>query len=117
MNKKQFENINLLLKENFDMKSRDYMYRVLIENMSEGAVVMSNSRTIVYSNKRFADLTGYKLEKVMGSGFDLFLSAPELEIFSACMDEAKDKRSFRELKIKSKQGNIPILVSDSYHFI
>ncbi len=111
MNKKQFENINLLLKENFDIKSRDYMYRVLIENMSEGAVVMSNSRTIVYSNKRFADLTGYNLEKVIGSGFDLFLSAPELEIFSACMEEAKVKRSFCELKIKSKEENIPILVS------
>ncbi len=111
MNKKQLENLNLLLKEHFDMKSRDYMYRVLIENMSEGAVVMSNSRTIVYSNKRFADLTGYKLEKVMGSGFDLFLSAPDIESFSACMDEAKDKRSFRELKLKTEHGSIPILVS------
>jgi len=114
MQKKQHKNI--LTKEQFDFKGRDYMYRALIENMSEGAVVISKKQTIVYSNKHFAKLTEYDLRKIIGANFNSMLSKVDNEKFLACIDRATNNRSYCQLKLVTKNGEeIPILVSvDSF---
>ncbi len=60
----------------YTLKGADYSYRVLIEAMSEGALVISASGMIAYCNVRFAemlktaarDLTGSSLFNCMGPG-------------------------------------------------
>jgi PAS domain S-box-containing protein len=71
----------------YTLKGADYSYRVLIEAISEGALVISASGMIAYCNARFAemlkttarDLTGASLFKCMGpgelSGFERLLQA------------------------------------------
>ena len=57
----------------FTLKGADYSYRMIVENINEGAVTLLPDGTIVYANRRFADMLGLALEKVMGSLFQYFV--------------------------------------------
>jgi signal transduction histidine kinase/ActR/RegA family two-component response regulator len=52
-------------------------YRDLVEQMQEGAVVMTSGGDILYANARFAALVGVPLESVVGSRFNRFVSASD----------------------------------------
>lgn len=107
----------LLTEEYFDLVSRDHMYRILIENMSEGALVVNDQYVVVYSNKHFASFTGCPLQRVIGADFNSFVSETETVKITQCLNEARTQRIFCELILKTrKQGNIPILCSiTSFH--
>ncbi len=94
----------LLRKEHFDLKSRDHIYRMLIENMSEGAVVINSQSIVLYSNIQFAGFLGYPLQKVMGSDFSVFLDDKDKKKFSQCLEEARSQRSICILNLKSGEG-------------
>jgi len=57
----------------FTLKGADYPYRMIVENISEGAVTLLPDGTIVYANQRFADMLGFALQKIMGSFFHYFV--------------------------------------------
>ena len=108
------ESPQLLTKEHFDLKGRDYMYRALIENMSEGALVVSKQHTVVYSNKHFAELTGFDLHRIIGSDFKTMLHQEDVPAFSKSLSEALIQQSFCQLQIVTKnKGRIPAITSNS----
>src|SRR6187401_2643601 len=53
--------------EVFTLQSGDYAYRVLIEELSEGAVNVTEEGMIVYTNPCFCKLVGVPYDKVIGS--------------------------------------------------
>jgi len=57
----------------FTLKSADHPYRMVVENIHEGAVTLLPDGTIVYANKCFADMLGLALEKIIGSFFHYFV--------------------------------------------
>jgi signal transduction histidine kinase/CheY-like chemotaxis protein len=57
----------------YTLHGADEQYRVLVEEMNEGAVVLTSRGGILYANARFAALAGEPLESVVGSSFDRFL--------------------------------------------
>ncbi len=96
----------------FDMITRDHMYRLLVENLSEGTVLLNHRRVIVYSNRQFADLTGYELKKVIGSDFASFLSEASARQFSRSLKNSDPQRSFFELSLLTREkGHLDILGS------
>lgn len=102
----------LLLSEYFDLTDRDYMYRILIENMSEGALVINDQRMIVYSNKYFADFSGYPLQKIIGADFNAFLGEENSATFSECVFDAESQKVFHEVKLKTYgRGYVQVLLS------
>ncbi len=102
----------LLTHEHFDLQSRDHIYRMLFENLSEGALVINNQRIIVYANKYFAGLIGSLLQKVIGSDFNSYLDQRDLDGFSDCLEKALKQRSFCLLTLKSrKSGDVTVMVS------
>jgi signal transduction histidine kinase/CheY-like chemotaxis protein len=58
----------------YTLHSADEPYRHLVEEMQEGAVVLTPRGNILYSNARFAALVGEPLESVLGSRIDRFLA-------------------------------------------
>ncbi|MCJ8165535.1 PAS domain-containing sensor histidine kinase [Pontibacter sp. E15-1] len=62
----------------FTLEGAEQTYRVLVENMSEGAVTLNQDGLILYSNSQFAKLINLPLSEVIGSSFDRFVS-PEYE--------------------------------------
>jgi PAS domain S-box-containing protein len=51
----------------YTLSGADHNYRLLIEEMSEGAVVLTPVGDILYCNRRFAELLRLPLERVIGS--------------------------------------------------
>ena len=50
----------------FTLQSADQGYRTLIEQMNEGALLLSDDATVLYSNASLATLLGCPLEEVIG---------------------------------------------------
>src|SRR5947209_5431301 len=53
----------------YSLAGAEQPYRLYVEQMDEGAVTLSANGAILYSNRRFADMIGYPLERVIGSKF------------------------------------------------
>ena len=59
----------------YTLHSAEEPYRNLVEQMQEGAVVLTSRGDILYSNARFAALVGEPLESVVGSHVGRFVHA------------------------------------------
>jgi PAS domain S-box-containing protein len=61
----------------YTLHSAEEPYRTLVEQMQEGAVVLTGQGNILYTNARFAALVGEPLESVVGSRLDRFVQASD----------------------------------------
>src|ERR1700743_3355947 len=61
----------------YTLENADRPYRVLVEQMQEGAVTFSHDGTILYCNERFATLVGGAHDGVIGLSLLSFFSADE----------------------------------------
>lgn len=59
----------------FTLEGADHGYRALIEQMNEGALLLSPEGTVLYCNEALAGLLRYPLEEVLGSKFVGFVPA------------------------------------------
>ena len=59
----------------FTLEGADQNYRTLIEQMNEGALLLSREATILYGNACLAGWLGLGLETVMGQSFAAFVPA------------------------------------------
>ncbi|MCF7913591.1 MAG: PAS domain S-box protein [Spirochaetaceae bacterium] len=50
----------------YSLSSAETTYRILIEQMHEGAAIISEGGTLIYCNRRFAEMIRVPIEKVMG---------------------------------------------------
>ncbi len=65
----------------YTLHSTDEPYRNLVEQMQEGAVVLTRRGDVLYTNARFAALVGEPIESVIGSRFDRFVDADDRQNF------------------------------------
>src|SRR6201996_9175150 len=61
----------------YTLENADRPYRVLVEQMQEGAVTLSDNGTILYCNERFATLVGKSHDSIIGLSLIEFFSAEE----------------------------------------
>lgn len=54
------------VKANTALRESEYKLRTLIENMSEGLVHLDQDDRIVFTNKRFCEMTGYREDELIG---------------------------------------------------
>src|SRR5436190_749692 len=59
----------------YTLHSADEPYRNLVEQLQDGAVVVTLTGDILYCNARFAELVGEPIEAVIASRFDRFVNA------------------------------------------
>jgi signal transduction histidine kinase/ActR/RegA family two-component response regulator len=76
----------------YTLHSAEEPYRDLVEQMQEGAVVLTNRGDILYANSRFATLVGVPLESVVGSRFNRFVSASERDDLEALLAAGSGRR-------------------------
>ena len=62
----------------FTLSGADHPYRIMVETMNEGAVTLTCDGTILFCNKRFADIVKGSVEKLMGSSIYQYLSSADL---------------------------------------
>ena len=98
--------------EVFTLKTADHAYRVLVEEMQEGAVVVVEDGSIVYANLRFAQMLKEPLEKIMGGLFRDWVDTTGRDRLEVLMTEAKDGRARGEFTFAARDGStVPVYVS------
>jgi len=63
----------------YSITSAETPYRVILEEMNEGAVILSTDGVVLYCNHRFSELVSTVPEQITGSYFSRFFSANDLQ--------------------------------------
>jgi len=90
----------------FTLKGADYTYKVLIENMNEGALTMTKEGVIIYANKSFARMVETPLERVMGSLITDFIDAGNREDLQNFLQEELENHRLAGVYLTAASGNL-----------
>ncbi|MEK6753681.1 MAG: ATP-binding protein [Chloroflexota bacterium] len=79
----------------FTLKGADHSYRILIEDMNEGALTLTADGVILYANRRCAELLKTPLEKVIGSAIYAWIMPEHREILKTLLlhDDLQTRRA------------------------
>jgi len=96
----------------FTLKGAELPYRVLIEDMNEGALTLAMDGVILYANRRFAEMLKTPLEKVIGSDIQTWIVSKYQGILRALMQKDADLQTREELVLTASDGTqIPVYLS------
>jgi PAS domain S-box-containing protein len=92
----------------YTLRSADQPYRLMVEQMQEGAVTLGSDGVILYSNARFAEILGSPAEALTGQPFQKLLFSGDRARFVAILQQG----TFRdEFQIVGTAGVIPVQLS------
>jgi PAS domain S-box-containing protein len=97
--------------EIYTLQSGDYAYRVLIEEIGEGAINISEDGLIVYTNSSFTEMIGVPYEKVIGRFISDFIYEESKEKFITLFNESLHGRSKGEIILSAGANIIPVYIS------
>jgi len=95
----------------FSLESADLAYRIMVENMSEGALIISPDGIIIYSNARFAEMVKTPIEKVMGGSVSKFFRRQSQKSFEKILRNGAGKAEVS--LISADGGTVPAYLAVS----
>jgi signal transduction histidine kinase/ActR/RegA family two-component response regulator len=98
----------------FTLRSADYTYRVMVEEMGEGAVTLSETGTILFCNNRFAELTAAPIERLVGYPIRAFLSPAGFASLAQAMERKTSQRQEIECELGSANQPTPVRLTLFY---
>ena len=102
----------------FTLTGADQSFRMLVENMNEGALTVNADGMIIYANRRFAEMLKMPLEKVIGASIYLWIAPDSQPILRSLLGKTADRKSRDELDLVSNEGaKVPIQFSVSYPLV
>ncbi len=69
------------------LKDTEQPYRVLVEQMIQGAITISNEGRIIFSNSRFAELLNVPFEHIIGSSIFKWIGISDLNLLAGFLHE------------------------------
>jgi PAS domain S-box-containing protein len=93
----------------FTIEGADHIYRVFVEQMNEGAAVLSSDHTVLHCNGRFALLLGAGLQSVIGSSMEGLVWPGDRSKLDALLRSAAQGPCRGEIHLQS-QGGAPLPV-------
>ena len=93
----------------YTLQGAEEPYRRLVEEMQEGAVVITGQGDILYVNARFSALVGEPLESVVGTRIVRFVNPSDRSEFEALLDAGSGRR--RSRLIGSRSGTFEVSLS------
>ncbi|HLO37453.1 MAG TPA: PAS domain S-box protein [Lacibacter sp.] len=97
--------------EVFTLQSGDFAYRILVENINEGALNLSEDGLIVYTNKRFYNLLQLPYEKVIGKNIKNFIHPRSLQLFEQLFSRSLNGECTAEIELLDGNNAIPVYIS------
>jgi len=98
----------------FTLKGADQSYRTLIENMSEGALTLTPEGLILYANRRFAQMLGTPLERVIGSEIHTWFAPESRQVLQTLLQRDAVASRSEELVLAAADGTrVPVYLSVS----
>jgi PAS domain S-box-containing protein len=100
----------------FTLQGADYSYRLLVEEMQQGAVILSSEGLILYCNRSLANLLQQPLEKLFASDFQRLISPQDIPLFQALIQQAaKGEAHSAELFLNTRNAvEVPVYLSINY---
>ena len=93
----------------FTLKSAEQPYRMLVEQMQEGAVTLTSQGDVLYCNRRFAELVGAGTEVVVGGPIGRFLTEADRPRLAEAVRAGRGKHEGHLLTVEDRK--VPVLFS------
>lgn len=97
--------------EIYTLQSGDYVYRILIEEFSEGAINVSEEGIIVYTNRYFFELVNFPFNKLLGFSFYNFVHEDSRSKFNELFKRGIEGSSKGEINLAVGEKIIPVYIS------
>ncbi len=89
----------------FTLKGADHPYRMLIEDMNEGALTLTADGVVLYANRRFAEMLKVPLEHVIGSAIRTWIAPADYKMFQSLLRRDAAPSHYRgEITIHASDG-------------
>ncbi len=98
----------------FTLKGADHSYRVLIEEMTAGALTLAADGSILYANRFMEKLLDTPLEKVVGSPVEQYVHAPDRPRFLAVLEHCASGQAAAEIRMRAAGRPAPVYVSATH---
>jgi diguanylate cyclase (GGDEF)-like protein/PAS domain S-box-containing protein len=96
------------------LKDTDQSFRLLVEEMSEGALTMTAQGVMVYANRRLAGMLKTPLEKVIGSTVRTWIAPASQPVLQSLLAKGAAKERRGELFLVASDGTMmPVYLSVS----
>jgi PAS domain S-box-containing protein len=96
----------------YTLENADRPYRVLIEQMQEGALTLSHDGTILYCNDRFAKTTGVVRESILGNTVYQFFDDGERDTLKQLLARDQGAITSAEFMLRAADGlQVPVNIS------
>jgi PAS domain S-box-containing protein len=96
----------------YTLENADRPYRVLIEQMQEGAVTLSADGTVLYCNQRFAAIVNTPREAIIGRGVARFFDTMEIGSFNRLLERESGEGVSGEFTLNAPNGDrVPVNIS------
>ena len=96
----------------YTLTTADYPYRLMIDEMNEGAVSVSPDSYILYSNRNFAHILGLEDANASGAPFGHYIVPEQHQQFLQDLQRAKKQSVRREYTLSPREGQqVPVLMS------
>jgi PAS domain S-box-containing protein len=96
----------------YTLTSADFPYRLMIDEMNEGAVTVALDTMILYTNRNFATLLGSDETKMRGASFNDFVLPRMRAQFVKDLQNAREQSTRREYVLKTAAGEeVTVLLS------
>ena len=89
----------------YTLESADRPYRVLIEQIQEGAVTLSVDGAVLYCNRRLSEMLGVPQERLIGQSLAFYLAPAEQDGFPGLLARASQQVLRVELVLRSSSGD------------
>jgi PAS domain S-box-containing protein len=98
----------------YTLETADRPYQFLIEQMQEGAATLTADGTVLYCNRRIAEMLGLAQERAIGQDLRRYLSPADNLIFSRLLEQSKTSGVRGEVTFCALDGTeIPVQISVS----
>ena len=95
----------------YTLQGAERPYRVLVQEMHEGAVIISREGFVLYANSQFANLAAATLDEVTGTPFFSFLDQPYWAMTRAALSHGAEHPIRFEADLKCNGNTVPVQVS------
>jgi PAS domain S-box-containing protein len=93
----------------YTLRGADHSYRVLLQQMNEGAATLLPDGTILYCNNRLAEMLKIPLENVMGSSIYSFIVPMDQHIFEDLLLRGRQDRVKAEITLEAGNGQFVVV--------
>jgi PAS domain S-box-containing protein len=95
----------------FSIQTVDYAYRILVENVGEGALNLSEDGLILYTNNYFPELVNLPYENLLGKSFFQYIHPESNQTFKKLFKKGLKAKAKGEINLLMDNKIIPVYIS------